>query len=54
MDKYSYNVKAEKIQKLVKKGGKWMVKDLNKSDDLMFALSGGIGKFYEGIGKLFG
>ena len=40
--------------KLVKKGGKWMVKDLNKSDDLMFALSGGIGKFYEGIGKLFG
>ena len=52
------NVKKDKDVtvplKLVKKGGKWMVKDLNKSDDLMFALSGGIGKFYEGIGKLFG
>lgn len=52
------NVKKDKDitvpLKLVRKGGKWMVKDLNKSDDLMFALSGGIGKFYEGIGKLFG
>jgi hypothetical protein len=52
------NVKKDKDVtvplKLVRKGGKWMVKDLNKSDDLMFALSGGIGKFYEGIGKLFG
>ena len=52
------NVKKDKDVtvplKLVKKGGKWMVKDLNKTDDFMFALSGGIGKFYETIGKLFG
>ena len=52
------NVKKDKDVtvplKLVKKGGKWMVKDLNKTDDFMFALSGGISKFYEGIGKIFG
>ena len=40
--------------KLVRKGGKWMVKDINMTDDFMFALSGGISKFYEDIGKLFG
>ena len=31
-----------------------MVKDINMTDDFMFALSGGISKFYEGIGKIFG
>jgi hypothetical protein len=40
--------------KLVRKGGKWMVKDINMTDDFMFALSGGVSKLYEGLGKLFG
>lgn len=40
--------------KLVKKGGKWMVKDINKADDLMYALSGGLSKFSEGASKIFG
>ncbi len=40
--------------KLVRKGGKWMVKDINMTDDFMFALSGGVSKIYESIGKLFG
>lgn len=52
------NAKKDKTMtvtvKLVKKGGKWMVKDLNKSDDFMYALSGGLSKFREGFGSLFG
>lgn len=52
------NVKKDKDVtvplKLVKKGGKWMVKDLNKTDDFMFALSGGISKFYESLEKIIG
>ena len=39
--------------KLVRKGGKWMVKDINKSDDLLYALSGGFSKLTEGLDNLF-
>ena len=39
--------------KLVRKGGKWMVKDINRSDDLMYALSGGFSKLTEGLDNLF-
>lgn len=40
--------------KLVKKSGKWMVKDMNRTDDLMHALSGGISKFAEDLEKMAG
>ena len=39
--------------KLVRKGGKWMVKDINRSDDFMYALSGGLSKLTEGLDNLF-
>lgn len=55
-DKFAETIKtAEKDKdytvtlKLVKKGGRWMVKDMNRSDDFMRAISGGLSKFSEGI-----
>lgn len=50
----SKDKEASVTMKLVKKGGRWMVKDMNRTDDFMHAISGGFSKFSEGISGLFG
>ncbi len=40
--------------KLIKKDGKWLVKDMNQADDFFKSLFGGLTKWTEGLGKWSG
>ena len=57
-EEYAKIAKKEKVVSvpvnLVMINGRWLVKDISRTDDIMDALSGGLTEFAENIGDIFG
>ena len=57
-EEYAKIAKKEKVMSvpvnLVMINGRWLVKDISRTDDIMDALSGGLTEFAENIGDIFG